>query len=79
MVNTDIVPSSYVDETTARNTGLIDDSSSAVKFGVDHTNVINSGGRPSVRIQSKAKYNKGLIIADIKHMPGGICGTWPAL
>jgi len=23
-------------------------------------------------------YNHGLVIADIAHMPGGICGTWPA-
>ena len=24
------------------------------------------------------EYNKGLFVLDIKHMPGGICGTWPA-
>lgn len=24
------------------------------------------------------EYNKGLFVLDVKHMPGGICGTWPA-
>ncbi|KAI9763413.1 MAG: hypothetical protein M1840_000544 [Geoglossum simile] len=68
----------YVDEAAARSLGILDDSSSAVKFGVEHNHNYPTGGRPSVRIQSKATYNKGLVIADIKHMPGGICGTWPA-
>ena len=79
MVNTDIVQSSYVDETTARNLGMIDDSTPAVKFGVEFANDYPTGGRPSIRIQSKATYNKGLFIADVEHMPGGICGTWPSL
>ena len=35
-------------------------------------------GRPSVRITSKESYETGLIILDLDHMPGGICGTWPA-
>jgi len=28
--------------------------------------------------KAKKDYNKGLFVLDIKHMPGGICGTWPA-
>ncbi|KAL9112797.1 MAG: hypothetical protein Q9187_007722, partial [Circinaria calcarea] len=35
-------------------------------------------GRKSIRIESKVTYNSGLIIIDLAHMPGGICGTWPA-
>jgi hypothetical protein len=31
-----------------------------------------------VRIVSKKNWTHGLFIADIEHMPGGICGTWPA-
>lgn len=50
-------------------------------LGVDYTTpltVAGGVGRGSVRIESKKTYNKGLFIVDIKHMPGGICGTWPA-
>ena len=39
---------------------------------------ITEGGRPSVRITSRTSYQFGLIVVDIDHMPGGICGTWPA-
>ena len=34
-------------------------------------------GRPSVRIETKARYNSGLFIYDIDHMPTGP-GSWPA-
>jgi len=44
---------------------------------VEHANVVQNG-RQSIRIESKNTYNQGLIIADIAHMPGSICGTWPA-
>lgn len=37
-----------------------------------------SPGRDSVRVHSKKTYTHGLFIADIKHMPGSICGAWPA-
>lgn len=79
----------YVDEDTANCTGLVkfgDDGS--VIIGVDsaHTYdasqpyyLINRVGRPSVRITSTQKYNHGLFIADIAHMPGGVCGTWPGV
>ena len=46
-------------------------------MGVDSVNPAPSG-RPSVRVSSKKSYNHGLVIADIPHMPGGICGVWPA-
>jgi hypothetical protein len=55
---------------------LISTSNSSVYIGVDFKNV--TANRPSVRIESKKTYNLGLIVADISHMPGGICGTWPA-
>jgi hypothetical protein len=48
-------------------------------MGVDHTNVASGAGRASVRLTSKKSYNHGLVILDLAHMPGGICGTWPAL
>ncbi|KAL6712074.1 hypothetical protein ACN47E_003117 [Coniothyrium glycines] len=67
----------YVDEATARSTNLINGSSeAAVSWGVDTQNQTPKG-RPSVRIESKKKYDSGLIVLDVAHMPFG-CGTWPA-
>jgi hypothetical protein len=71
----------YVNEATARNTGLIavnpqPDGSQRAYMGVDHANV-TPNGRPSVRVSSKKTYNHGLFIADFAHIPEG-CGTWPA-
>jgi beta-glucanase (GH16 family) len=31
-----------------------------------------------VRLTSKNSYTHGLVILDLAHMPGGVCGTWPA-
>ncbi|GAD92526.1 hypothetical protein PVAR5_1119 [Paecilomyces variotii No. 5] len=67
----------YVDQSTAQSAGLISTGSS-VYIGVDNTNVASSSGRESVRISSTATYEHGLVILDLAHMPGGICGTWPA-
>jgi hypothetical protein len=51
-----------------------------VYMGVDTKSVLNPNGpgRKSVRIQSKVSYNRALIIADIPHVPGSACGSWPA-
>jgi hypothetical protein len=69
----------YMDQSSAQNAGLINTNNGAVYLGVDSTNVASGSGRSSVRITSSKSYNHGLIVADIAHMPGGICGTWPAL
>lgn len=79
----------YLDQPTAQNMGLISAADgSPVRIGVDYTNTydgtksyygVNGVGRASVRISSNQVYNHGLFIADIAHMPGGVCGTWPAL
>ncbi len=68
----------YVDQGTAQNKGLINTNNNQVYIGVDHTNVASGSGRDSVRIVSNKSYNHGLFILDLAHMPGGICGTWPA-
>lgn len=69
----------YVNETAAQSSGLITASAGQpAYFGVDSTNTAVSPGRSSVRISSKKAYTHALIISDIVHMPGGICGTWPA-
>lgn len=67
---------SYVDQGTAQQNGLIQQSGSSVYMGVDNTTVTSSG-RQSVRLTSSKSYNHGLIVLDVAHMPVG-CGTWPA-
>lgn len=69
----------YVDQSTASSDGLISTSGGAVYIGVDNTNVASGSGRNSVRLTSTNTYNEGLVILDLEHMPGGVCGTWPAL
>ncbi|KKY18930.1 hypothetical protein UCRPC4_g04690 [Phaeomoniella chlamydospora] len=79
----------YVNKTTAQSSGLINAADgSAVYIGTDYTHKynasaeyynINGVGRPSVRLQSTQTFTHGLFIADIAHMPGGVCGIWPAL
>ncbi|KAK6405813.1 hypothetical protein LTR95_018726 [Oleoguttula sp. CCFEE 5521] len=68
----------YIDQSSASDGGLINVTSTSVYMGVDYTNVATSAGRQSVRITSNKSYNSGLVILDLEHMPGGICGTWPA-
>lgn len=74
----------YQNYAAAANAGLVklNHTTNAVLLSVDTTNVYPSdsslGGRPSVRIESKETVNKGLVIGDFAHMPGSVCGAWPA-
>ncbi|KAB8293082.1 hypothetical protein EYC80_007441 [Monilinia laxa] len=70
----------YVSESAASQQGLISVRSNGVYMGVDSKTVLNPGGagRNSVRIESKKKWTHGLFVADLSHMPGGACGSWPA-
>ncbi|KAL9109743.1 MAG: hypothetical protein Q9227_005612 [Pyrenula ochraceoflavens] len=79
----------YQSRSDATSRGLIQATDGApALMSVDDSNVYDSNintydasyasGRPSVRITSKKSWTHALIIADIAHMPGGICGTWPA-
>ncbi|KLJ09395.1 endo-1,3(4)-beta-glucanase [Blastomyces silverae] len=68
----------YLDRAAAHSQGLLSTADNVIYMGVDSTNVASGRGRSSIRVTSKKAYDNGLIIADIEHMPGGICGTWPA-
>ncbi|KAI0470160.1 glycoside hydrolase family 16 protein [Xylaria cf. heliscus] len=67
------------EEATASNLVSVDNFN-RVKLGVDSVNTYSTSdkGRPSVRITSNDAFTHGLFIADFAHMPGSICGTWPA-
>ncbi|KAE8449223.1 hypothetical protein EG329_008390 [Mollisiaceae sp. DMI_Dod_QoI] len=69
----------YSSAVTANKTGLAGYASSGVFLGVDHTTANPTAGRGSTRVTSNKAYTHGLFIADIAHMPGGICGVWPSL
>ncbi|KAL3459292.1 concanavalin A-like lectin/glucanase domain-containing protein [Aspergillus heterothallicus] len=71
----------YVNQSYAENSGLakITDTGS-LYLGVDYDTVLSPSGpgRESVRIESNEYFDQGLYLVDIQHMPGSICGTWPA-
>jgi len=52
-------------------------SNGSVHLGVENENFADNG-RASVRIESKKRYEHGLYVWDVAHMPTG-CGTWPTL
>ena len=71
----------YLDQKSAESAGLFKlNSGGSLYMGVDSETTLdpNGKGRDSVRIESKKFYDEGLYVVDIKHMPGSICGTWPA-
>lgn len=72
----------FLDAPTSSSSGVAGSTSyagvTAVYLGVDHTTVNPTGGRAATRVTSNNVYTHGLFIADIAHMPGGICGVWPA-
>jgi len=71
---------SYKDSATANQLGLTSTTGHSAVFRADNTTKLHytDTGRPSVRLEGIAKYNKGIFVADIQHMPGTVCGSWPA-
>ncbi|GAO13863.1 uncharacterized protein UV8b_03905 [Ustilaginoidea virens] len=68
----------YVDSNTANKEGLAGYAKGGIFMGVDYKTKNPAMGRKSVRVTSHKAFTRGLFIADIAHMPGSICGTWPA-
>lgn len=70
----------YLDYADASAAGLATIVKDQIYMGVDYTTapVSASAGRKSVRVTSNAAYTHGLFILDLAHMPGSICGVWPA-
>uniref|UniRef100_A0A914EJP8 GH16 domain-containing protein n=1 Tax=Acrobeloides nanus TaxID=290746 RepID=A0A914EJP8_9BILA len=66
-----------VDKQTAQNLGMIGYQNGKVYIGLDHKNVYNTTGRPSIMLQTNYLYNSGLFVLSLDHMPTGP-GTWPA-
>jgi len=69
----------YQSQSNAQSANLINTNNNQVHLGVDSSTYNpGSAGRKSVRVTSNKAYTHGLFIADIAHMPGSICGVWPA-
>ncbi|KAF1985064.1 glycoside hydrolase family 16 protein [Aulographum hederae CBS 113979] len=70
----------YVSKDQAQNEGLYRIDNGQIYMGVDSSSTLdpNGAGRKSVRLSSTASYNHGLIIGDFAHVPGSVCGSWPA-
>lgn len=73
----------FVDMNTANTTGIAGIMSggaanNAVYLGVDSTTVAPQG-RGAIRVTSSQTFQHALVVADIAHMPGGVCGTWPSM
>uniref|UniRef100_A0A914DY21 GH16 domain-containing protein n=1 Tax=Acrobeloides nanus TaxID=290746 RepID=A0A914DY21_9BILA len=71
----------FVNETPAWDLGIIGYKNGKVYMSVDNKSVIpekqHPPGRHTLRIQSTYRYNSGLFILSLDHMPTGR-GTWPA-
>lgn len=71
----------YLDQAKAESSGLVKvTDSGSVYIGVDHTTTLSTSGsgRDSVRVGTTKYYEHSLVVADIAHMPGSVCGSWPA-
>lgn len=73
----------YLGRTEAINAGLAAVQDKEVVLRVDSKSSFTTAdrrrGRDSVRLESKARLNQGLMIARFTHLPQSACGTWPAL
>ncbi|KAN0104960.1 glycoside hydrolase family 16 protein [Hyaloscypha variabilis] len=73
----------YVTSSYASTWGLTRQlADGSVYIGVDDENVLvpYGVGRDSVRISSTKSWGIGtLVVVDLAHVPGGQCGTWPAM
>ncbi|PMD47868.1 glycoside hydrolase family 16 protein [Hyaloscypha variabilis F] len=73
----------YVTSSYASTWGLTRQlADGSVYIGVDYENILvpYGVGRDSVRISSTKSWGTGtLVVVDLAHVPGGQCGTWPAM
>ncbi|KAK2034611.1 beta-1,3-endoglucanase [Colletotrichum zoysiae] len=70
----------YRTRVDAQKLGLINNAGGEIYLGPDTQNVTEfpGVGRSSVKLESKAIYNKSLMVARFSHLPKPVCGAWPA-
>ncbi|ORX98538.1 concanavalin A-like lectin/glucanase domain-containing protein [Clohesyomyces aquaticus] len=57
----------YLDQEEAQSQGLVSVSGSTAP-----------GGRASVRLEGRKRYNHELFVLDLAHIPSSTCGAWPS-
>ncbi|PHH60147.1 hypothetical protein CDD81_2065 [Ophiocordyceps australis] len=64
----------------AEEIGLAKTIGDEVYLGVEHESVLDPwwAARKSLRLESRERFNKGLLIARFTHLPKVQCGSWPA-
>ncbi|MCJ1457865.1 hypothetical protein MMC28_008234 [Mycoblastus sanguinarius] len=68
----------FVDGGTAQSDNLTGVANGVVTIRADSSNVASGRGRNAVRLTSRKQYTHGLVVLDLEHMPGSVCGIWPA-
>lgn len=71
----------YISQPEAASMGMTYTVGSQVYLGVDNTTVLpnTNSGRKSIWLESRDSFLHGVLIGDFAHVPGSICGLWPAL
>jgi hypothetical protein len=71
----------YISQSDAASMGMTYTVGKQVYLGVDNSTVLpdTKTGRKSIWLESKESFLHGLLIGDFAHVPGSICGLWPAL
>lgn len=59
------------------DTGLVSNVSKSEPFVYMGSKATPEGPRDSIRLEGNRRFNRGLFIIDVRHMPAG-CGVWPA-
>jgi hypothetical protein len=68
----------YIGEKKARRDGLANvTTESSEDFVYIQSKSTSKGPRDSVRLEGKRRFDRGLFILDLRHLPVG-CGVWPA-
>lgn len=70
----------YVSRKRADELGLIDfalDHDGRESVHLETTPTLDKGFRESIRLEGKQRFDRGLFLLDVEHMPSG-CGVWPA-
>lgn len=68
----------YIDHDSAVEKGLFNTDNGVVTFGADHNSIATGRGRSGLRLVTNKSYNHALVVADILHAPGSVCGSWNA-
>ncbi|KAF2868936.1 glycoside hydrolase family 16 protein [Massariosphaeria phaeospora] len=71
----------YISQADPQHAQLAQVVDGKIYLGVDSTTVLDanhSPGRKSIRAESKDEFSSGLLVADFAHIPGNVCGIWPA-